>query len=47
MTTFVIGDSLAGAVGHLVIGLVLGPAFGALGGLVGKVFARQASKPAI
>jgi hypothetical protein len=36
IATFVIGDSLAGATGHLVIGLVLGPASGFMGGVIGK-----------
>jgi hypothetical protein len=36
LATFVIGDSLAGATGHLVIGLVLGPGLGGIGGLIGK-----------
>jgi hypothetical protein len=44
LATFVIGDSLAGAVGHLVIGLVLGPAFGTIGGLLGKAFAQPMPK---
>jgi len=37
LTAFVIGDSLAGGLGHLVIGLVLGPLLGAIGGVIGKV----------
>jgi hypothetical protein len=44
LATFVIGDSLAGAVGHLVIGLVLGPAFGTIGTLLGKALAQPIPK---
>ena len=40
LTAFVIGDSLAGALGHLVIGLVLGTLLGAIGGAIGKVFSN-------
>ena len=36
LATFVIGDSLAGATGHLVIGLVLVPGFAAIGAAIGK-----------
>jgi hypothetical protein len=41
LVTFVIGDSLAGAIGHLVIGLVLGAGLGILGGMIGKVLAAD------
>lgn len=44
LATFVMGDSLAGATGHLVIGLILGPSFGAIGGLLGKAFAEPLPK---
>jgi hypothetical protein len=36
LVTFIIGDSLAGATGHLLIGIILGTALGSVGGLLGK-----------
>jgi hypothetical protein len=41
LVTFIIGDSLAGATGHLVIGLVLGPGLGLIGGVIGKALRAQ------
>jgi len=43
LVTFVIADSLAGATGHLVIGLVLGPALGAIGGVIRHLLGRRKS----
>ena len=43
LVTFVIGDSLAGATGHLVIGLVLGPGLGLVGGVIGKALRTKQS----
>jgi hypothetical protein len=43
LVTFVMGDSLAGATGHLVIGLLLAPGFAAIGAVFGK--ALQSQKP--
>ena len=37
LTAFVIGDSLAGGIGHLIIGLVLGLLLGVIGGVVGNI----------
>jgi hypothetical protein len=46
LATFVIGDCLAGATGHLIIGLVLAPTLGAAGGVLGKGLAGRApSRP--
>jgi hypothetical protein len=42
MVTFVIGDYLGGAIGHLVIGLVFGAGFGMLGGVIGIILVRWA-----
>jgi hypothetical protein len=42
IVSFVIGDSLAGATGHLIIGAILRPSLGAVGGVVGKSLARRA-----
>ncbi len=47
LVTFIIGDSLAGATGHLVIGLVLGPGLGTIGGVICKALASGKSKPAM
>ena len=40
LTAFVIGDSLAGGIGHLILGLVLGTLLGAIGGLIGKILSH-------
>jgi len=37
LTAFVVGDSLAGGIGHLMIGLVLGIGLGAIGGVIYKI----------
>jgi hypothetical protein len=41
LTTFVVGDSLAGATGHLVIGPVLGSGLGLVGGVIGKALGAK------
>lgn len=45
IVTFVIGDYLAGAMGHLVIGLVFGAGFGILGGMIGKALTGRTIRP--
>jgi hypothetical protein len=47
LPTFVIGDSLAGATGHLVIGLILNPLLGALGGVIGIALGKSKSKASL
>jgi hypothetical protein len=47
LVTFVIGDSLAGATGHLVIGLILGPALGAIGGVIRQFLEHRKSTTAV
>jgi hypothetical protein len=42
IVAFVVGDSLAGATGHLIIGAILGPSLGTVGGVLGKSLARRA-----
>lgn len=43
LITFIIGDSLAGATGHLVIGLILGPGLGAVGAIIGQLVTPRIS----
>jgi hypothetical protein len=45
IVTFVIGDYLAGAIGHLVIGLVFGAGSGILGGMIGKALTGRIIRP--
>jgi hypothetical protein len=47
LPTFVIGDSLAGATGHLVIGLILNPLLGTLGGVIGMALGKSNSKTSL
>jgi hypothetical protein len=46
LVTFVMGDSLAGATGHLVIGLILCPGLGTIGGIIGRMLSNGKPKQA-
>jgi hypothetical protein len=47
LVTFVMGDSLAGATGHLVIGLILCPGLGTIGGILGRILSTGKPKQAV